>query len=185
MSKLPYATHDPGLRGYAEALLLVAVSTLAGLAIAPRWGNSAVDLLYLPTGLAVAVRAGLGPAVVAAVASAVAYNYFFTAPYHTLIIQDAGDIVTVVVLFAVAVVTSRLAARVRRQAQLAEAHAERNATIAGLARRLLSCTSERAIVDVTVEELGRLFGCNAVVLAADPEPRLLAARPDTIRLTPS
>ena len=79
---------DGGLRGFAEALVLVAVSTLLGMALAPRWGNSAVDLLYLPTVLAVAVLAGLGPALFAAILSALAYNYFFTAPYHTLRIHS-------------------------------------------------------------------------------------------------
>src|SRR5437764_1464914 len=65
------------LRGYAEAVLLVAASTLIGMLIAPRWGNSAVDLVFLPAVLAAAVRAGRGPAILAAVGSALAYNYFF------------------------------------------------------------------------------------------------------------
>lgn len=185
MTEAPNATDDLGLRGYAEAVLLVGVATLVGLAIAPRWGNSAVDLLYLPTVLATAVRAGFGPAIVAAVGSAFAYNYFFTAPYHTLRIHSPSDIVTVVVLFLVALVTSRLAASLRHQARLAQAHAERNATVAGLARRLLSSTSEREIADVTVEELGRLFDCNAVLLADRPQPRILAAQPPSISLTPA
>lgn len=177
-------TEDSGLRGHAEALLLVAASTFLGLVIAPRWGNSAVDLLYLPTVLLIAVRAGFGPAIVAAISSAVAYNYFFTAPVHTLRIHSPDDIVTVVVLFLVALVTSRLAARMREQAQLAQEHAERNATIAGLARRLLSGTGEREIAEVAVHELGRLFDCNAVLLVDLPKPRVVAAHPPSIQLTP-
>ena len=176
---------DGGIRGFAEALDLVAVSTLVGMALAPRWGNSAVDLLYLPTVLAVAVLAGLGPALFAAILSALAYNYFFTAPYHTLRIHSPADIVTVAVLFLVAVVTSQLAASIRKQAQLARAHAERNATIAGLARKLLSCTREQEIADVTVKELASLFDCNAVLLAGDPQPQVLAAQPAGLQLTPS
>ena len=176
---------DGGIRGFAEALVLVAVSTLVGMALAPRWGNSAVDLLYLPTVLAVAVLAGLGPALFAAILSALAYNFFFTAPYHTLRIHSPADIVTVAVLFLVAVVTSQLAASIRKQAQLARAHAERNATIAGLARKLLSCTREQEIADVTVKELASLFDCNAVLLAGDPQPQVLAAQPAGLQLTPS
>ena len=67
------------LRGYAEALLMVAAATLVGLAMAPRWGNSSVDLLYLPGVLVAGVTAGLGPALIAALMSALAYNFFFTA----------------------------------------------------------------------------------------------------------
>lgn len=176
---------ETGLRGYAEAALWVAASTLAGLAIAPRWGNSAVDLLYLPAVLGVAATAGLGPAQLAAVLSSLSYNYFFTAPYHSLVVDSPADIVTISMLFLVAAVTSQLAASIRKQAQLARAHASRNATIAGLARRLLSCTSEEEIGDVAVKELGRLFACNAVLLGGPGPPAVVAAEPGSIGLTPS
>lgn len=173
------------MRSYAEALLMVAAATLLGLALAPRWGNSSVDLLYLPGVLVAGVTAGLGPALVAALVSALAYNFFFTAPHFTFRIDNPNDIVTVIVLFAVAVVTSQLAASVRKQARIAEAHAMRNATIAGLARRLLSCTSEQEIADVSTAELGQIFLSNAVLLLGTPEPRMLAGTPTQTRLTPA
>jgi two-component system sensor histidine kinase KdpD len=172
------------LRGYAAALLMVAAATLVGLAIAPRWGNSAVDLLYLPAVLAAAILAGLGPALMAALASALAYNFFFTAPHLTFRIENPNDIVTVVVLFGVAVVTSQLAASVRTQARIAQAHAARNATIAGLARRLLTCTAEREIAEISTGELGEVFECNAVLVGGMPEPRLLSSAPAPMHLTP-
>lgn len=152
------------LRGYSVSLLMVAVSTIVGLIVAPRWGNSAVDLLYLPAVLGAAVFAGLGPALLAAVIAALAYNFFFTAPHMTFRISDPNDLVTVLVLFAVAVVTSQLAASIRQQAGIAEAHASRNATIAGLARRLLGCTSEQEIAEVTVREVAQIFDCNAMLI---------------------
>jgi two-component system sensor histidine kinase KdpD len=173
------------LRAYAEALLMVAAATLVGLALAPRWGNSSVDLLYLPAVLVAGVTAGLGPALVAALVSALAYNFFFTAPHLTFRINNPNDFVTVIVLFAVAVVTSQLAASVRRQARLAEAHAMRNATIAGLARRLLSCTSEQEIADVSTSELAQIFSTNAVLLMGTPEPHMVAGSPNPARLTPA
>ena len=167
------------IRGYAVALLLVAVSTLAGLIAAPRWGNSAVDLLYLPAVLGAAVLAGLGPALLAALVSALAYKYFFTAPHLTFRIANPNDVVTVLVLFAVAAVTSKLAASIRSQARIAEAHAARNATIAGLARRLLSCTSEQEIAEVSTRELARIFECNALLVGSGDELRVLASAPTT------
>jgi len=170
-------------RGYAEALLFVAGSTLLGLALTPRWGNSAVDLLYLPAVLATAVLGGLSPALFAALLAALAYNFFFTAPHMTFRIDNPNDIVTVVVLFAVAVVTSQLAASVRRQAQLAEANADRDATIAGLARRLLSCTTEQEVAEVSTSELASVFDCNVVLLIEALEPRIAASAPTPMRLT--
>ena len=164
---------------------MVAISTLVGLAMAPLWGSSAVDLLYLPAVLATAMLSGLGPSLFAALAAALAYNFFFTAPHLTFRIENPNDVVTVVVLFGVAVVTSQLAASVRRQARIAEAHAARNATIAGLARRLLTCTTEREIADISTGELGEVFECSAVLVGGVPEPRLLSSAPSPIDLTPS
>ena len=174
-----------GLAGYAAAAILIVAATLIGMAIAPRWGNTAVDLLYILPVIAVAVFAGLRPALLAAVASALAYNYFFTAPFHSLIIHSPADILTVVVLFVVALVTSQLVASVREQARIAAGHAERNATIAGLARRLLSCTSEAEIAEVGVGEIAGLFNCQAAMLVDAARPAILAAAPGDISLTPS
>ncbi len=187
MAELPVDNRSAAarLRGYAEASLMVAASTLAGLALAPGWGEAAVDLLFLPAVLAAAVLGGRGPALFAALASALAYNFFFTAPRLSFRIDNPNDVVTVAILFGVALVTSHLAASVRRQARIAGAHAARNATIAGLARRLLTCTTEREIADVSTGELGEVFECNAVLVGGPSETRPLSGAPAPPRLTPA
>ena len=58
----PRASVATLLQAYAGAVALVALSTLAGLWIAPRWGTAPVDMIYLPAVLASAVLWGLGPA---------------------------------------------------------------------------------------------------------------------------
>jgi two-component system sensor histidine kinase KdpD len=173
------------VRAYAGSLAMVAMSTLVGLWIAPRWGTAPVDMIYLPAVLGAAALWGLGPGLLAGVISALAYNFFFTAPVHTLRIDRVADVVTVTVLLIVALVTGRLAAGIRRQARIADAHAARNAVIAGFARRLLSCSSEEEIARVSCEELRRLFDCNAVVVSGLPTPDVIAMAPDGNRLTPS
>ena len=191
MSTSPSASNQrrlslaPGLPGYAAGLALVAAATLAGLLIAPLWGNQPVVLLFIPPVLGAAAFFGLRPALVAAIASTLAYNFFFTAPYRTLLIHSPADLVTVIVLFLVALVTSHLAGSMREQARLAEAHAGRNATIAGLARRLLSSASEAEIAEVAVRELARLFGCNAVLVTGRDNPRVIATAPAATALAPS
>jgi two-component system sensor histidine kinase KdpD len=173
------------IQAYAGAVAMVAVSTLVGLWIAPRWGTAPVDMIYLPAVLAAAALWGIGPGLLAGVAAALAYNFFFTEPVHTLRIDRVADIVTVVVLLLVALVTSRLAAGIRQQARLAAAHAARNATIAGFAGRLLSSSTEANIAETACAELRRLFDCNAVLAAGLPEPHIIAAVPPNNRLTPS
>lgn len=164
---------------------MVALATVGGLAVAPRWGNAAVDLLYLPAVLAAGTLFGLRPALFSALASALAYNYFFTTPRGTFRVANPTDLVTVIVLFLVAVVASQLAASVRKQAQIASVHASRNATIAGLARRLLSCRSDEEIAQVASEQLSTLFQCNALLVQLSPDPQVIASAPTPIALGPS
>jgi len=174
-----------GMQSHAVALALVALSTLIGLWIAPRWGTAAVDMIYLPAVLAAAALWGIGPGLFAGIAAALAYNFFFTEPVHTFRMDRVADVVTVVVLLIVALVTSRLASGIRTQARLAAAHAERNATIAGFAGRLLSGSAEADIARTACIELRRLFHCNAMLVGGLPAPRIVAAVPNGNRLTPS
>ncbi|HZC37187.1 MAG TPA: DUF4118 domain-containing protein [Sphingomicrobium sp.] len=181
----PHISVTTRIQAYAGAIAMVAVSTLIDLWIAPRWGTAAVDMIYLPAVLAAAALWGLGPAVVAGLAAALAYNFFFTTPVHTFRMDRVADVVTVVVLLIVALVTSRLASGIRSQARLAAAHAVRNATIAGFAGRLLSCSGEEDISRTACAELRRLFDCNVMLVAGLPEPRVVTSAPDGNRLTPS
>ncbi|GAA4004738.1 DUF4118 domain-containing protein [Sphingomonas humi] len=167
------------------ALLMVGVSTLGGLIIAPRYGNSAVDLLYLPAVLGAAVVGGFGPALLAAAAAALSYNFFFTQPHFTFRVTEANDLLTIVVLLGVALATSQLAAGIRRQAERANGLANRNATIAGLARRLLSCTGEEEIAAVGASEVARVFDCNALLIPAPITGAILAAAPHPSELGPN
>lgn len=184
---IPYRHRPVAIRlaGYSGALLLVALATVVGLFLASRWGNSPVVMLYLLPVLAAAIYGGLGPGLLAAVASALAYNYYFTAPVHTFVIHSAADIVTVMVLFLVALVCSQLAASVRQQAQIASQHAARNAAIAGFARRLLSARGEAEVAEASALRLAQLFGCHVVILSPDNEaPPMARSSPDAT-LSPS
>jgi len=173
------------LRIYAEALAMVALSAVIGLVVAPWWGTLAVDLLFIPAVLASGTLYGLRPALFAAASSALAYNFFFTQPIHSFRVSRPDELVTIAILFLVAVVTSQLAARMREQARSAAAHASRNATIAGLARRLLSCASERQIGAVASRELARVFDCNSIVVAGLLDAVVIGAQPEEAQLSPS
>jgi two-component system sensor histidine kinase KdpD len=173
------------LATYAGTLLLVAVSTAAGLLLASEWGNAPVVLLYLLPVLVSAVYAGLRPSLLAAAASALAFNYFFTAPYHTFVIHSPADIVTVIMLFVVAAVCSQLAASVGKQARLASAHAARNATIAGFSRQLLSLRGEAEVAESGAAQIARLFDCHVVVVADREGLQILAGAPQDTRLSPA
>src|SRR2546430_15602287 len=87
----------------------------------------------------------------------------------------AADVVTVVILLIVALVTSKLAAGIRKQAQIADAHAARNATIGGFAGKLLSQNREQDIAVAASIAIRPMFDCNALLVSGVAAPRICAA----------
>jgi K+-sensing histidine kinase KdpD len=86
-----------------------------------------LGVLYLFAVLPVAVVWGRAYAVGVAVASMLAFNFFFLPPKHTLRLEDSENWFALAVYLVTAIVVSELAARARRRA--VEAEARERATI--------------------------------------------------------
>ena len=108
--------HLGALAGFTAALVGPALLTML-LNLLPRSGTADWALLYVILVAALGLLSGLGPAVVAAVASFLLVDYYFAPPYHEFAIANTGDVVNLVVFLAVAGVVGGLGSR-RRRAQL-------------------------------------------------------------------
>jgi two-component system sensor histidine kinase KdpD len=93
--------------------------------------------LYVFAVLPIAIVWGIALAIPAAVASVLAFNWFFLPPTHTLTLSDSENWLALVVYVVVAVVTSELAVRARRRATLAEQREREAALLASVATSLL------------------------------------------------
>lgn len=127
-----------GRRRAAWVLLLVGLPALMALLVPARDDlNVGTELLLVLT-LAVGVGAlgGLGVGLVAAVAGAVAANYYFVPPYGTLDVHNAEDAVALAVFLAVGATVSALVDRVASgSAEAASARADAEAVAAADALR--------------------------------------------------
>jgi K+-sensing histidine kinase KdpD len=79
-----------------------------------------LSVLYLLAVIAVAVAWGSAYAVGVAIASMLAFNFFFLPPLYTLTLQDSRNWFALLVFLVTAVVVSELATRSRRRAEEAE-----------------------------------------------------------------
>jgi len=115
------------VNGRLQALLLcgVAVAAVTGAIFGLRAYVPVLSLgvLYVLAVLPVAAGYGLAWGVAVSVASMLAFNYFFLPPVHTLTLADSKNWFALAVFVATAAVVSELAARSRRRAQEAAAHA--------------------------------------------------------------
>lgn len=102
------------------AVALVGVAAVAWMTSIAHHvlGLASSALLFLLPVLYAAARGGLWPGLFAALSGAAAYNFFLLPPRYTFRIHGLENLVSVFVLVAVAVVTSRLATRlVAREAE--------------------------------------------------------------------
>lgn len=169
--------------GYSVALSLVAAATLAGLIVDHVVTVPNLSLIFVLPVVISAVSFGWGPALGAAVAGVLAYNYFFLPPLFTLRVADPANVWALVLLLLVAAMVSTLAAQSRRRAEQALDAVEQADAFQALARELVAAADRQRIVGAGVETLGRLFQSSAVILASGPEDMRLVAETRDARLS--
>jgi K+-sensing histidine kinase KdpD len=121
-----------------------------------------VLLLYLLAVVLVAVAGGILPGVLAALASVLLANYFFTTPYHTLFVDQRDSIIALVVFVIVAVtvsVTVEVAMRHRIAADRSRGETE---VLFRLTAEPVKDTSLAAVLDQVRDS----FGMTSVALLA-------------------
>ena len=129
---------------------VISLLGLAGIAwvtsvFLPVLGLASAALLFLLPVLYGATRGGVGPGLVVALAGAGAYNFFLLPPRHTFRIHGIDNLVSVFVLVAVALVTSRLATRLMAREAEALERARCSGELAELSAILASRPSQATL----------------------------------------
>ena len=125
---------DP--RPYMAALATVALALGFSELIAAWIGAANSDLIFLTAIVAVAVRFGLLPSLLASVASSLSYNFFFLPPIYTFTITDPTNVVAFVFFTLVGIIVSSVAARGRTQARAAMERARTTESLYSFSRKL-------------------------------------------------
>jgi len=138
---------------YLLSMGAIALVTAIFFALREALDTTLIALLYLiPLGLITAFW-GLGPGITSALATFLAFNYFFIQPYYTLVVHHPTDVVVLVVFLIVAVVISQLVARAHAGLAAATAR-EREATqLYELSTALTGLNDDRAISQILAKQI--------------------------------
>lgn len=159
MRLLPYAVALGGAVAVTGAIAVVdAVGSVGGLSV-----------LYVLLVLWIAARWGRGSALAASVASFLLYDFFFVPPVGTFTVRGPAELLELIVLLAVAVVTSQLASSLRRSQATAEALAADTRSLYGLATAMLGAEDVRAGLAMISAEAVRLQGVARFSVTAGSE----------------
>jgi two-component system, OmpR family, sensor histidine kinase KdpD len=149
---------------YLLALLAVALA-LAGAELVDHWiGVENVDLVFLTAVVAVAVRYGLWPSLLASAASALAYNFFFLPPIYTFTITDPHNIAAFLLFTLVAAIVSNVAARARSQAMTAQARVRTVESLHSFSRKLAGTGTLDDVLWATAYQTALMLKVHVVLL---------------------
>jgi len=122
-----------------------------------------VAMLYLLAVVTVAARCRQRAALLATVLAIAAFDLLFVPPYYTFAVRNAAYFLTFGVMLAVALVMSRLTARIRAQADEAAERERRTAALYAMSGELADAADRREQLAVIVRHIGRAAGGHAVV----------------------
>ena len=152
---------------YVVALLAVAAALGAGLLIHPWFGIENVDLVFLTAIVAIAVRFGLWPSLLASIAASLAYNFFFMPPLYTFTIADPNNVAAFVFFIVMATLVSNVAARVRTQATAATGRARTTESLYAFSRKLAGVGTLDDVLWATAYQIALMLKVRVVILLRD------------------
>jgi two-component system sensor histidine kinase KdpD len=142
------------------------------------------SMVFLTAVLCSAVTWGLLPSICASILSVLVYNFFFIPPLYTFTVASPRDLLNLIVFLIVAVLTSKLAARVRDQAEAAKHREARTAALYALSRQIAGAAELADVLRVIVNHVAQILSAKVVALLPDAgQLVLMAGHPAETALT--
>ncbi|MBK5418109.1 two-component system sensor histidine kinase KdpD [Pseudomonas sp. TH31] len=159
---------------YLWSAALCAATTLIALPLLGVLEQANIVMLFLLAVVAVAVRFGRGPAVLAAFVSVGSFDFFFVSPRFSFAFADVQYLVTFSVMLVVALVIGQMTAGLTYQARVAQRREDRMRALYDMSRLLSAALMTEQVAEISAQFLSAEFGARSALLVADDNNKLLA-----------
>ncbi|WP_150304083.1 sensor histidine kinase [Pseudomonas saliphila] len=146
------------------------LATLVSLGLAPLIPSADLAMIYLAGVLITALYSRVRPALVCALLSFLAYNFFLTEPHYSLQMFHSDDVLTALLLVMVAITTGHLAARLNEKVTALSDSQRWNEQQMICARALSVCVDPPMVMHVFAEQLRDAFSCDVIDMTDDSAP---------------
>jgi two-component system sensor histidine kinase KdpD len=160
---------------YLAAVAVVAGCTLVGFLLYQHFAREIlvnIIMVYLLGVVAVALRFGQWPSILASVLSVAAFDFFFVPPQWTFAVEDTQYLFTFAVMLVTGLVISTLTSRVKLQSEAARRREQRTAALYALSRDLAAVQSREDILRAVVRHTGAALEGRVAVLLPGSDGRL-------------
>ncbi len=168
-------------RGYAGALGLCIVVTVVTTPLSHVFDLANIVMLFMLAVVVVALLFGRGPAVLAAVANVLAFDFFFVPPRLSLAVSDVQYLITFAVMLVVGLAIGQLTARLRYQARVASSGEDRARRLFEMARELGAALAPEQVAEIGERFVADTQRSKAAVLVMDESDTLAVPDPGPSR----
>jgi two-component system sensor histidine kinase KdpD len=141
----PPPAREP-LRPYLYTAAIIAVCTAIGWLMFQRFADTNIVMVYLIGIVAVSLRFGRGPSILASVLGVAAFDFFFVQPHLTFAVSDTEYLLTFAVMLATGLIISTLTQRVKAHAEAARQRERKTAALYDMSRELAALQTPQAIL---------------------------------------
>ena len=155
-----------GKRPYRSAFVLVGAITVAGALLAPSVSYQSVGFLYLLAVLGAGAFFTVGPILLSAVLSALAWDFFFIPPKYTFAITRPEDALMCLTFLLVAAITGLLSHRVIRNQQLLRAKEKSSEAMLDILAQFAFQSGRKECLQTVMDKMRGFFGGSFEVIFA-------------------
>jgi K+-sensing histidine kinase KdpD len=148
------------------SLLCVGLVTAVLFLLDHRLALNLVPVAYLIPVIIAATQWGIWPATLASVAGTGAADFFFLPPYYSFQVDDPQEAVDLMLFLVVALVSSNLASRLRRETEALRQREKEIQQLYEFSRRLAACFTVSDLISAIQNYLSRALGQQAAFFAA-------------------
>lgn len=148
---------DPPFRTWGAVFAIVAIATLLAKLLDNEVSQTSQAMIYLAAVVVASYKLDRLPAVICAVASVTAFNFFFVPPRLTLAVEHHEHLISLAVMLGVALVVSHLAAGLRNESNAARLSERRARQLQRMSKDLTEASDEAQVLDLGLRELHFAF----------------------------
>lgn len=156
-------------RAYTEATLAVSFASFISWGVAHIADLPTLSLIYLIGILLVAVDRGFRISAYASVLSFFAFDFLFTEPQYSLLIQRHEDFLTLTFFLVVALAISMIGDRLQRQIKVTQRNAERTQALYDFNKAVAAVASLDDIMQTVVQHMASSLKARVVLLLPQGE----------------
>ncbi len=148
------------------SLMCVGLVTAVLLPLDRKLALNLIPIAYLIPVIIAATQWGIWPATLASVAGTGAADFFFLPPYYSFQVDDPQEAVDLLLFLVVALVSSNLASRLRRETEALRQREKEIQQLYEFSRRLAACFTVSDLISAIQNYLSRALGQQAAFFVA-------------------